>query len=155
MNDKMKDEETYPSTDFLSNKEKILSLRISENLYNALEAQTANWNGKSISETVRTILNMYFLPMVYALEWKDRKPEQLAELVSEQQESGYSLGLSRFYRFVYELTEYYEFLSEAEENSSLSLKRVQDLKETVEKLVQEMSRKLKYAEEENQEVEVL
>ena len=155
MNDKIKEEELFPSTDMLANKEKVLSLRISENLYNALEAQSSNWKVKSISETVRTILSMYFLPVIYALEWKDRKPEQLAELVSEQRESGYSLGLSRFYRFVYELTEYYEFLSEAEENSSLSLKKVQELKETIEKLVQEMSRKLKYAVEENEEVEVL
>jgi len=155
MNDKMKEEELFPSTDFLANKEKVLSLRVSENLYNALEAQASQWNNKSISETVRTILSMYFLPVIYALEWKDRKPEQLAEMINEQRENGYSLGLSRFYRFVYELTEYYEFLSEAEENSSLSLKKVQELKETVEKLVQEMSRKLKYAVEENEEVEVI
>ncbi len=155
MNDKIKEEEPFPSTDMLANKEKVLSLRISENLYNALEAQSSNWKVKSISETVRTILSMYFLPVIYALEWKDRKPEQLAELVSEQRESGYSLELSRFYRFLYELTEYYEFLSEAEENSSLSLKRVQELKDNVESMVQEMSRKLKYAGEEKESVEVV
>jgi len=155
MNDKIKEEELFPSTDMLANKEKVLSLRISENLYNALEAQSSNWKVKSISETVRTILSMYFLPVIYALEWKDRKPEQLAELVSEQRESGYSLELSRFYRFLYELTEYYEFLSEAEENSSLSLKRVQELKDNVESMVQEMSRKLKYAGEEKESVEVV
>jgi len=154
MNDKMKEEELFPSTDMLANKEKVLSLRISENLYSALEAQSATWNNKNISETVRSILSMYFLPVIYELEWKEKKPEQLSEMLSEQREKGYSIGLSRFYRFIYELTEYYEFLSKAEENGSLSMSRVQELKEKVESIIQEMSRKLNYAEAENEEVEV-
>ena len=154
MNDKMKEEELFPSTDMLANKEKVLSLRISENLYSALEAQSATWNNKYISETVRSILSMYFLPVIYELEWKEKKPEQLSEMLSEQREKGYSIGLSRFYRFIYELTEYYEFLSKAEENGSLSMSRVQELKEKVESIIQEMSRKLNYAEAENEEVEV-
>ena len=117
----------YSSTDTVS-KDKVISVRVEEALYNLLEAQTESWKAKSVSNTVRTILSMYFLPVIYEFEWKNRKPEEFAQFTKEQKEQGFSLSLSRYSRFIYEMLGYISFLEEAEERGAVSMEYIQERK---------------------------
>lgn len=57
---------------------KIISLRVSEKMGELLEKQAQEWN-KSISDTLRGILNFYFLPPLLYEAW-EKKVQALIEL---------------------------------------------------------------------------
>jgi len=58
---------------------RVVSLRMEESMLQALEFQAQEWN-LNISETVRKILNFYFLPTALELEWKKLHEEQKKEM---------------------------------------------------------------------------
>ncbi|HMM53167.1 MAG TPA: hypothetical protein PKD87_16370 [Burkholderiaceae bacterium] len=58
-------------------REKVLSFRASPKLEELLKKQAEEWN-KSLSETVRAILNFYFLPPLLLEAW-EKKVEALSE----------------------------------------------------------------------------
>lgn len=66
-----------------SKRSKVVSLRMDESMLQALEFQAQEWN-LNISETVRKILNFYFLPIALELEWKKFHEEQKEEMEFEQ-----------------------------------------------------------------------
>lgn len=60
---------------------RILSLRVSERMEQLLEEQAQEWN-MSISDTLRRILNFYFLPPLLMEAWEN-KVEELVEVEIE------------------------------------------------------------------------
>ena len=56
---------------------RIISLRVSEKLEQVLEEQAQKWN-MSISDTLRSILNFYFLPPLLVEAW-DKRVDELVE----------------------------------------------------------------------------
>jgi hypothetical protein len=130
--------EVYSSTDTVS-KDKVLSVRIEPGLYSLLEALTEQWRTGSVSATVRNLLSMYFLPVVYELEWKNISPERVGEFRKQEQEQGYSMNLARLHKFLSELSEYMSFLVEAEEKGALSLGFIADKKEQVLSIIQNLA----------------
>ena len=56
---------------------RIISLRVSEKLEQILEEQAQEW-GMSISDTLRSILNFYFLPPLLYEVW-DKRVDELVE----------------------------------------------------------------------------
>jgi len=134
--------EMFSSTDFRGAKERMLSFRVSEALYSVLEAQTENWKAPNLSETARTILSMYFLPVIYEFEWREKKPEELSEALQEHKEKGFSLELSRLNKFLFEIGGYMMFLEEAEEKSSTSLKYIHETRLKIASIMHEMKEKM-------------
>jgi len=132
----------YSSTDTVS-KNRILTVRVEPALYSLLEGITEKWNSAGVSDTVRTILSMYFLPVVYELEWKKLKPEEFQELLNEQKEEGFSFKLARFNRFMKEVSEYLAFLKEAQERGSQSLEYVGSILNKLEEITEDIEIKLK------------
>ena len=61
---------------------RIISLRVSEKLEQVLEEQAQKWN-MSISDTLRSILNFYFLPPLLVEAW-EKKVQELIDLDTEQ-----------------------------------------------------------------------
>ena len=61
---------------------RIISLRVSEKMEQILEEQAQEW-GMSISDTLRGILNFYFLPPVLYVAW-EKKVQELIDLDTEQ-----------------------------------------------------------------------
>ena len=56
---------------------RIISLRVSEKMEQILEEQAQEWN-MSISDTLRSILNFYFLPPLLVEAW-DKRVDELVE----------------------------------------------------------------------------
>ena len=56
---------------------RVISLRVSERMEQLLEEQAQEWN-MSISDTLRSILNFYFLPPLLLEAW-DKRLEELVE----------------------------------------------------------------------------
>ena len=56
---------------------RIISLRVSEKMEQILEEQAQEW-GMSISDTLRSILNFYFLPPLLVEAW-DKRVDELVE----------------------------------------------------------------------------
>jgi len=61
---------------------RVISLRVSERMEQLLEEQAQEWN-MSISDTLRSILNFYFLPPLLLEAW-EKKVQELIELDTEQ-----------------------------------------------------------------------
>ena len=61
---------------------RVISLRVSERMEQLLEEQAQEWN-MSISDTLRGILNFYFLPPLLLEAW-EKKVQELIELDTEQ-----------------------------------------------------------------------
>lgn len=59
-------------------KGRIVSLRVSERMEQLLEEQAQEWN-MSISDTLRSVLNFYFLPPLLMEAW-EKKVEDLVEV---------------------------------------------------------------------------
>lgn len=56
------------------NKSRVLSLRVNAQIEQALQQQAEKWE-LSISDTVRAILNFYFLPVSYLKLWNEKAKE--------------------------------------------------------------------------------
>jgi hypothetical protein len=130
--------EVFSSTDTVS-KDKVLSVRIEPGLYSLLEALTESWKTKNVSDTLRTILSMFFLPVVYEHEYKNLVPEKLETWKAEEQETGFSFQLARLEKFVEELSEYMDFLNEAEERGALSIGFIGAKKEQVQEAINKLA----------------
>ena len=61
---------------------RVISLRVTERMEQLLEEQAQEWN-MSISDTLRGILNFYFLPPLLYEAW-EKKVQELIELDTEQ-----------------------------------------------------------------------
>lgn len=68
------------------NRGKVISLRVSERMEQLLEEQAQEWN-MSISDTLRSILNFYFLPPLLLEAWESK----VGELV-EADERSFKVG---------------------------------------------------------------
>lgn len=123
--------EVYSSTDTVT-KDKILTVRVEEGLWNLLEAYSEKMNTGSVAKTARAILSMFLLPQVYKYELESMKPEKLSEVVRNKKEP---VTLDRYKRFIEELEKYSSFLAEAEEKSKVSIQFIEQEKQKVEKTV--------------------
>jgi len=56
------------------NKSRVLSLRVNAQIEQALQEQAEKWE-LSLSDTVRAILNFYFLPVSYLKLWNEKAKE--------------------------------------------------------------------------------
>lgn len=56
------------------NKSRVLSLRVNAQIEQALQEQAEKWE-LSLSDTVRSILNFYFLPVSYLKLWNEKAKE--------------------------------------------------------------------------------
>lgn len=135
-------------------KDKVISVRIEPALFSLLELLTEAWNTLSISNTVRTLLSMFFLPMVYEQEYKHLKIEKLLDYKKEEKEAGLSPELSRFHRVIFELNEYLQFLNEAEQRGKKSMEFIQGKKQEVEGIIEELAEKEKQAQEKLEKIKM-
>jgi uncharacterized protein YutD len=130
--------ELYSSTDTVT-KDKVVSVRMEQGLYSMLEALAEAWNTGSTANTVRTILSMYFLPVVFEYEWKNLTPEKVAEFKKQEQEQGFSQNLARLHKYLSELVEYRSFLVEAQTKGSASMEFIQQKLNQVESMVEQLA----------------
>ena len=127
-------EELYSSTD-TATKDKVLTVRVEEGLWNLLQALSETMNTETVSKTARAILSMFLIPQVYKFELENMKPEKLSELVQEKQQAGEQVSFDRFIQFIHKLEEYDSFLAEAEQKSKVALQFIEQEKCKVEKTV--------------------
>jgi hypothetical protein len=130
--------ELYSSTDTVT-KDKVISVRMEQGLYSMLEALTESWSTGTVSSTVRAILSMHFLPVVYEFEWRNLTPEKVAEFKKQEQEQGFSQNLARLHKFLSELVEYRTFLAEAQAKGSASMEFIQQKLNQVESMVEQLA----------------
>ncbi len=102
-------------------KDSQVCVRIESGLYEALKAQTKVFGYESISQTVRTILGFYFLPVVYELELKRKIRSDYKRYLEIQQQGKFSIDAMRVSQFVTQAAEYVQFLEQAKEKSQYSI----------------------------------
>jgi hypothetical protein len=124
--------ELYSSTDSIT-KDKVISVRMEQGLYSMLEALAETLNTGTTANTVRTILTMFFLPVVYEFEFENMKPEKLSQYVKRMSEKGEPVNFDRFQLFIQELEKYNSFLTEAQERGSASMEFIAEQKTKVER----------------------
>ena len=94
---------------------RIISLRVSEKMEQILEEQAQEW-GMSISDTLRSILNFYFLPPLLVEAW-DKRVDELVE----KEAKGSSLRKAQLTEKVFcdmdESEEYAQFITDLWEKS--------------------------------------
>ena len=128
------DQEMFSSTDTVI-KDKVISIRLEEALFNLLQAQNEIWKQKTVSETVRTILAYHFLPTVYEIELMNRIPEY-------EQYKNTIFEWSKYKDFLFEFNEYYEFILEAISRGKNSIEFLEVVKKKLETTLEELSFKL-------------
>jgi len=128
------DQEMFSSTDTVT-KDKVISIRLEEALFNLLQAQNEIWKQKTVSETVRTILAYHFLPTVYEIELMNRIPEY-------EQYKNTIFEWSKYKDFLFEFNEYYEFILEAISRGKNSIEFLEVVKKKLETTLEELSFKL-------------
>jgi len=138
-------ETKHSSTDTVT-KDRVVSFRAEPALFSLLESLTEEWSKAGVSDTVRTILSMYFLPVIYEHSWKELKPEKVAE-----KGTGLSFELSRLKRFYEETNSYLEFLQEAQTRSRNSLGYIEKTLSSIEEILSEVEQKLENAVIKNEE----
>jgi len=137
------EQELFSSTDTVT-KDKVISIRLEEALFNLLQAQNESWKQKTVSETVRAILAFHFLPLVYEFEWKNRTPEEFEKYRLEQEKTGFSFELSRYSNFIFQVAEYYRFLVEAISRGNASIEYLEAVKEKLETVLKDTKEKIEH-----------
>lgn len=87
-------------------KDKVLSVRVEEGLYNQLEKLTEEWNTGSVSKTVRTLLLYYFLPVLYEEQWKQVNSESFMRFVEIALAEGKEIELQKYKELMEVFSEY-------------------------------------------------
>jgi hypothetical protein len=101
-------------------KDKVLSVRVEEGLYNLLEQLTEDWNSGSVSKTVRTLLLYYFLPMVYEEQWKKLTEGNFSRFVQEVLNSGNEMELQNYRNLLAKFSDYYSDMKTIAEKMTAS-----------------------------------
>jgi len=101
-------------------KEKIISVRIPEYFYNALELQASAW-GLSMSQTFRKILGFYFMPAALELELKESKAGELTELLKQIREGKGDQKFKLYKIFINNISEYIQFLKDTTKTAKYSI----------------------------------
>jgi len=92
-------------------KDKVISLRVEEALFELLEELTEEWKTGSVSMTLRIILSLFLIPAVYEEEWKRTKQENLSEYLELLKAEGEVVELQRFKQLLEELSKYKDFVN--------------------------------------------
>lgn len=74
-------------------KEKVISLRVSGKMEEALEAQAQEWT-MSLSDAVRRIISFYFLPII-AMENMDKEVDQLVDPDEAEEYANFLIELNQ------------------------------------------------------------
>lgn len=129
-------------------KEKILSVRVPEEFFTALETQAQEWN-LSNSQALRKILSFYFLPVAYELEWKEKKIEELKQFLEEKKRGETSQKFSSYGEFISQVSEYVQFLKRTRERVSVILEflernigKVENILNEFEKNIEQVAKEL-------------
>lgn len=123
------------------NKDSQVSVRMEQGLYQALEAQTRVWNFKNVSQTVRTILTFYFLPVIYETHLKIKSVSEFKKFLLEKQGEGYSLEQAKANYYLFQVIEYIEFLEQAKVMSTHSLNFMEKTTERMNEIMKEVEEK--------------
>ena len=120
----------------------VLSVRLDSGLGKALEQQTKAWKFKSVSDTVRTILSFYFLPVVYQLEWKDK---DFRKLLAHNKNNLPSYEYTRANYFLKALLEYMDFIQQSRQTSEEAIVFLNENEKQLNAIIEEMAGRMKQA----------
>ncbi len=123
-------------------RESQISVRIESGLYEALKAQTESFGYENISQTVRTILSFYFLPVVYELELKHKTGSDYKRYLEEQEQKEFSIEAARVSQFVSRAAEYLQFIKEAKSKSKYSIEFLEQTEKRMDGIFAEIQEKL-------------
>ena len=127
------------------NKDSQVSVRMETGLWKALAEQTKVWGFKNVSQTVRTILTFYFLPVAYEIELKNRSVSDYKKFLLEKQREGYSLEQAQQNYFLFQMTEYLEFLEQAKIMGAHSMRFMEKTTEKLNGIMEETLGKIEQA----------
>jgi len=119
-------------------KDKVLSVRVEDSLYNLLEELTEDWNSGSVSKTVRTLLFHYFLPMVYEEQWKQLHSEGFKKYVQQVLNEGNEIELQKYKNMLERFSEYYSDMKTIAEKMQSSEKFFTEQVDMLEKVAEKL-----------------
>jgi len=95
---------------FSSTKDKAISFRVEESIYELLKDLAKELETETISQTARKILYFYLLNVIYEEEWKTIQAEGFEEYMKKVAEAGDKVELQKYKNLVEELSEYSKFM---------------------------------------------
>lgn len=126
-------------------RESQISVRIESGLYEALKAQTEIFGYENISQTVRTILGFYFLPVAYELELKRRIGSDYKRYLEAQQQGKFSIEAAWVSQFVAQVAEYLQFIKQAKSKSKHSIEFLEQTEKKLNGILAETQEKISEA----------
>lgn len=95
---------------FSSTKDKAISFRVEESIYELLKDLAKELETETISQTARKILYFYLLNVIYEEEWKTIQAEGFEEYIKKVSDAGDKVELQKYKNLVEELSEYSKFM---------------------------------------------
>jgi len=95
---------------FSSTKDKAISFRVEESIYELLKDLAKELETETISQTARKILYFYLLNVIYEEEWKTIQADSFEEYIKRVSEAGDRVELQKYKNLVEELSEYSKFM---------------------------------------------
>jgi len=95
---------------FSSTKDKAISFRVEESIYELLKDLAKELETETISQTARKILYFYLLNVIYEEEWKTIQAEGFEEYMKKVAEAGDKVEVQKYKNLVEELSEYSKFM---------------------------------------------
>jgi len=123
-------------------KDSQVTVRIESGLYEALKAQTEIFGYENISQTVRTILGFYFLPVAYEFELKHKMESDLKLYLEAQQQGKFYIEVAWVSQFGTQLAEYLMFLKQAKSKSKHSIEFLEQTEKKLNGIVAEIQEKI-------------
>jgi len=101
-------------------KDKVLSVRIEENLYELLEKLTGEWETGSVSKTVRTMFLNYLIPEIYEEQWKKIHSKSLENYIKKLLSEGDRIELEKYKELLEQFSEYMKHMRKVVEDMKAS-----------------------------------
>lgn len=91
-------------------KDKVVSLRVEQGLYNLLEDLSQELNSESVSQTARDILRFYLLNAIYEQEWKKLHSKDFESFLNQVEKTGKTVELENYRELLSELSKYVQLM---------------------------------------------
>jgi uncharacterized protein YaaW (UPF0174 family) len=132
--------EVENSSPIETTKNKVLSMRIEESLYNLLEDLTKELQTETVSNTARKVLYHYLLTSIYEKEWKNIHSENFEEFVQEVAEAGNKIEINKYKNLLKTFSEYLELSKSITDKVENSFRFVYEINEDLDKAVSKLEK---------------
>jgi len=91
-------------------KDKVVSLRVEESLYDLLEQLSEQLETENVSQTIRKIIYFYLLNSIYEEEWKTLHSRDFEKFIQKAHKVGNRIELNKYKNLLGEISVYMKLI---------------------------------------------